>query len=64
MVLRVQAGSVALGVVDQTALLARLVRTLVTDGVQPERGDRGQEGHHLWSRSSAKMCTNTLPLPR
>jgi len=48
MVLRVQAGSVASGVVALTALLARLVCTLVAAGVWPESGERGQEGCHLW----------------
>jgi len=63
MVLRVQAGSVALGVVAPTVLLARLVCTSVSAGVQ-ESGEKGQEGHHLQSMLLAKMCTNTLPLPR
>jgi len=63
MVLRVQAGSVASGVVALTALLARLVCTLVAAGVWPESGERGQEGCHLWLRSSAEMCANSLPLP-
>ena len=57
MVPRMQAGSVASGVVALTVLLARLVHMLVAAGVWPEMGDRGQEGHHLRSRLSAEMCT-------
>ena len=60
---QVQPGSVALGVVVPTALLARLVCKLVAAGVWPERGEKGQEGDCLQLRLLAEMCANTLPLP-
>jgi len=59
MVPRVQAGSVELGVVALTVLLARLVGMSGAVGVQPERDDKGKEECCLWSRSLARMCANT-----
>jgi len=44
----------ALGVVVPTALLARLVRISVAAGVQPERGEKGQEGDCSRLRSLAR----------
>ena len=61
--LQVQPGSVALGVVVLTALLARLVRKSIAAGVWLEWGEKGQEGDCSWLRSLARMCANTLPLP-
>ena len=63
MVPRVLAESVASGVVALTVLLARLVCMLVAAGVWPKKGDEGQQGCCLVSRSLAGTCANTLPLP-
>ena len=63
MVPRVQAWSVASGVVVPTALLARLICKSVTAGVQLERGEKRQEGDFLRLRSLARTCANTLPPP-
>ena len=60
---RVLAGSMVSGAVAPAVLLARLVHMSVTVEVWLERGDKGPEGCHSWSRSLAGMCANTLLPP-
>src|SRR5882724_3954990 len=60
---QVQPGSVASGVVVPTVWLTRLARKSVAAGVQPEWGEKGQEGGGSWLRSLAEMCANILPPP-
>jgi len=63
MVLRVLAESVASGAVAPIALLARLGCMSVPAGVRPKKGNGGQMGRCLESRSSAGMYTDTPPPP-